>query len=124
MATTDPRKFTVAPLHNKRVPMRTIRLIASRIAQDYQPEKIILFGSYAYGKPTPNSDIDMLVIMDSSRNEVEAAGEILKALPPQPFSIDLLVRSQATIDRRIEMGDWFLKEATSQGIALYERDHT
>jgi predicted nucleotidyltransferase len=124
MATTDPRSYTAAPFRNKRVPMRTIRSIASRIAKEYRPEKIILFGSYAYGRPSPASDIDMLVIMDSNRNEVEAAREILKDLPPQPFSIDLLVRSQATIDRRIELGDWFLKEVTSQGIALYERDHT
>jgi uncharacterized protein len=124
MTTQNPQAVIATPTDIKRVPSRVICSIAARIAKNYQPEKIILFGSYAYGRPTPSSDIDLLVVMDAPLNEVETAGEILKGLPPQPFSIDLLVRSQEMIDNRIALGDWFLKEVTARGTVLYERNNS
>jgi uncharacterized protein len=106
----------------KRIPMRVIQALVNHIAQNFNPEKVILFGSYAYGKPNEWSDVDILVVMDTlPEGEVAAAMTISNSLPLHWFSIDIVVRSQATIERRIPLGDWFLKEVMRQGKVLYER---
>ena len=65
-----PSVFQVPPLNKrKRIPMKTIRAIAKHIADKFDPEEIILFGSHAYGKPTAWSDVDLLVVMDTPKGE-------------------------------------------------------
>lgn len=103
--------------------MRTIHAIAKHIAEKFDPEKIILFGSYAYGKPTAWSDVDLLVIMDTPKGEVETALEIRGSLPVLTFGLDILVRSKQVIEKRKKLGDWFLIDVTGKGKILYERDH-
>ena len=71
--------------------MRVIRRFARQVAERFQPEKIILFGSYAYGTPHEDSDVDILVIMPA-RNEIDQAVKIDNAVDAQ-FPIDLIVRS-------------------------------
>ena len=104
-----------------RIPMRTIRSMARAIAKRYNPEQIILFGSYAYGKPTPFSDVDLLVVMDTPKGELETGLEIANSLPPRRFSVDVLARSRSTIEKRKKLGDWFLIDITEKGKVLYER---
>src|SRR5947209_13626005 len=101
------------------VPMRVIRRYARQIAERFQPEKIILFGSYAYGTPHADSDVDLLVIMPA-RNQLDQAGKIRWQLPA-PFPMDLLVRTPENLKWRLEEGDWFLREITSKGKVLYEK---
>lgn len=114
--------FQVPPLDKrKRIPMRTIRAIAKHIAEKFDPEQIILFGSHAYGKPTAWSDVDLLVIMDTPNGELETSLEIRKTLPLLTFGLDIVVRSRAVIERRKKLGDWFLIDITEQGKILYER---
>jgi predicted nucleotidyltransferase len=103
------------------VPMKTIRGIVQHIAQRFNPEQIILFGSHAYGKPGVDSDVDLLVVMDSPNNEMEVMVEIAKSLPILPFGVDVIVRSRRTLERRKKLGDWFLREVTEKGKVLYER---
>ena len=103
------------------VPMKTIRSIAHHIAQRFDPEQIILFGSHAYGKPTAESDVDLLVVMDTPEDEMEAMVEIAKSLPILTFGVDVIVRSRRTLERRKQLGDWFLREVTQRGKVLYER---
>jgi len=103
------------------VPMKTIRRIARHIARRFNPEQIILFGSHAYGKPTADSDVDLLVVMDTSKDEMEAMVEIAKSLPILTFGVDVIVRSRRTLERRKRLGDWFLREVTEKGKVLYER---
>jgi predicted nucleotidyltransferase len=70
---TTPPVFEVPPLKERtRIPMKTIRAIAHHIAEKFNPEKIILFGSHAYGKPTAWSDVDLLVVMDTPDGELAA----------------------------------------------------
>jgi len=107
----------------KRIPMRVIRAIVDHIVETFQPEKIILFGSYAYGKPAPSSDIDLLVIMDSPKDDLQTALEIRRSLPLFYFGLDIIVRSSETIERRKQLGDWFLIEVTGKGKILYERPY-
>jgi predicted nucleotidyltransferase len=103
------------------VPMKTIRGIVQHIAQRFNPEQIILFGSYAYGRPTAESDVDLLVVMDKPVDEMEAMVEIAKSLPILTFGVDVIVRSRQTLERRKKLGDWFLREVTQKGKVLYER---
>lgn len=105
----------------KPVSMKTIRSIARHIAQRFNPEQIILFGSHAYGKPSTESDVDLLVIMDTPLDEMEAMVEIAKSLPILTFGVDVIVRSRRTLERRKRLGDWFLREVTQKGKILYER---
>ena len=103
------------------VPMKTIRGIAQHIAQQFNPERIILFGSYAYGRPTAESDVDLLVVMDKPVDEMETMVEIAKSLPILTFGVDVIVRSRKTLERRKKLGDWFLREVAQKGKVLYER---
>lgn len=105
----------------KRIPMKTIRSIAKHIAERFDPEQIILFGSHAYGRPTAGSDVDLLVVMDTPEDEMQAMVEIAKSLPILSFNVDVIVRSRKTLERRKRLGDWFLREVTQKGKVLYER---
>ncbi len=117
-----PTVFQVPPFNQRRrIPMKTIRAIAKHIAQKFDPEEIILFGSHAYGRPTAWSDVDLLVVMDTPKGEMEAILEVADALPDLEFSVDILVRSRGTLEKRKKLGDWFLREITTKGKVLYER---
>ena len=119
-----PKVFQVPPLNKrKRIPMKTIRAIAKHIAQKFDPEQIILFGSHAYGKPTAWSDVDLLVVMDTPKGELETSLEIGRTLPDITFGVDIVVRSRKVIERRKKLGDWFLIDVTEKGKVLYERSN-
>ncbi len=96
-----------------------IRKFARQVAKQFNPHKIILFGSYAYGKPTEDSDVDILVVMSFKGRNPEKATEIWMATKPE-FPIDIMVRKPAELKRRLKMGDFFFREITEKGIALYE----
>jgi predicted nucleotidyltransferase len=101
------------------VPMSAIRRFAHDVAEKFQPEKIILFGSYAYGEPHADSDVDILVVMPA-RNEIDQACRIDRVTDPR-FPLDLIVRTPKNIAWRVKEGDWFLREIISKGKVLYEK---
>jgi len=101
--------------------MAVIRRYARQIAERFRPDKIILFGSYAYGQPHEDSDVDILVIMPA-RNELDQSFKIRWQLPA-PFAMDLLVRTPKNLKWRLEEGDSFHSEITSKGKILYEEKH-
>ena len=105
----------------RRIPMRAIRTVVKQIAEKFQPEKIILFGSYAYGKPRPESDVDLLVVMDTPLRSRQQRLEISRALSPRPFPLDIIIRTPKQLEERLSMGDLFLLEIATQGKVLYER---
>ena len=116
--------FNIPPLNKrKRIPMRTIRALAKHIADTFQPEEIILFGSHAYGKPTAWSDVDLLVVMDTPEGEFATSHAIVTSMPPIMFSVDIITRSRTAIKKRIRMGDRFMQEITKKGKVLYARNH-
>ncbi|MBM3474693.1 MAG: nucleotidyltransferase domain-containing protein [Armatimonadetes bacterium] len=105
------------------VPSREdIERVAREIAEKFGPERIILFGSYAYGNPTDDSDVDMLVVMETQERPIEAAVRIRLGIEAH-FPMDLLVRTPQELAYRIPLNDWFLKEITEKGEVLYERTH-
>jgi predicted nucleotidyltransferase len=103
------------------VPMRVIRRFARSVAEKFRPEKIILFGSYAYGTPNADSDVDILVVMPA-RNQGSKAGRIRREVPA-PFPMDLIVRTPEELRWRLAEGDSFHTEITSRGKVLYEKAH-
>jgi len=117
---STPAKTELPPWYRGAdVPMAAIREFVREVAQRFQPEKIILFGSHAYGKPHADSDVDILVIMPA-RNEIDQAVSIDRATDP-PFPLDLIVRSPKTVAWRLAEGDSFLQEIMSKGKILYEK---
>ncbi len=100
------------------VAMREIQEFADAVAREFSPQRIILFGSHARGRPTRDSDVDLLVIMPHRGHPVEQAIKIRTRLDC-PFALDLLVRSPAEIRRRIEIDDWFIRDIVEQGKVLY-----
>jgi uncharacterized protein len=101
--------------------MRVIRRFARQVAERFQPDKIILFGSYAYGTPHADSDVDILVIMPA-RNQLDQAVKIELACDP-PFPLDIIVRTPHNVQWRLAEGESFLREITTQGKVLYEKNH-
>jgi uncharacterized protein len=100
------------------IPLSVIRRFARQIAERFQPEKIILFGSYAYGTPHAESDVDLLVVMPA-RNAIDQAVRICRAFE-RPFSLDLIVRTPKQIERGLRDDDWFLRGVIEKGQVLYE----
>lgn len=101
------------------MPATVIRQFARQVAERFQPEKIILFGSHAYGTPHADSDVDILIIM-RARNPIDQAFKIRLAVPA-PFSMDLIVRTPQSMKWRLEEGDLFHTEIVTRGKVLYEK---
>ena len=101
------------------MPMHAIRRFARAVATRFRPDKIILFGSHAYGKPHPDSDVDILVIMPA-RNKHSQAFRIRCAVPA-PFPMDLLVRTPKEMRWRLAERDLFHTEIVTKGKLLYEK---
>jgi len=101
--------------------MKEIRSIAKRIAEQFDVEKIILFGSYAYGKPDENSDVDLLVVMNTPERPLRQRLIIYRSLSPIRIALDIIVRREEDILRRIPQGDFFLQDAWEKGKLLYAK---
>lgn len=98
----------------------TLHDLCQRIAAEFHPERIILFGSYATGRPTPDSDVDLLVILPFEGRNLTKSLEILNRTNPQ-FPSDLLARTLEDTARRYQEGDPLIREALDHGKVLYER---
>lgn len=103
----------------KRIPQKAIDEVVRQIAEEFHPQKIILFGSYARGKPRPESDVDLLVVMETPLREVEQAIQISQQIDYR-FGLDLIVRTPKRLKERLEMGDWFLRDVMEEGKVVYE----
>jgi predicted nucleotidyltransferase len=99
-----------------------IQQVCERIAKRYHPQKIILFGSHAYGHPTPESDVDLLVVMDFEGSPIQQAIKISRELG-LVTPLDLLVRTPEQIRERLRIEDPFWGEIVERGEVMYEADH-
>jgi predicted nucleotidyltransferase len=96
--------------------------IKNRIVAAFNPYQIILFGSHVYGRPDPDSDVDLLIVMESDERPAQRAARVSKLLQPRPFPLDILVRTPEEIEQRLKIGDYFIQEVMERGKILYERD--
>ena len=101
------------------VAMSEITEFARRVAEEFKPHRIILFGSHASGSADADSDVDLLVVMPYEDKSWYAATAIRERVRPG-FPLDLLVRSPGEVGERLELGDPFFLEIADQGRVLYE----
>jgi predicted nucleotidyltransferase len=117
VAMKTDEKFATTP-----VSADQIIAFVDRIVAGFKPQRIVLFGSYAGGKPTEDSDVDLLITRRRwSMSPLTAAGRMRVELGV-PFPMDLIVRSEAAIQRRVAGGDGFLRQVLETGIILYAAD--
>ena len=101
------------------ITMRQIEDVSGRIAAEFEPERILLFGSYAWGAPSPDSDVDLLVILPFEGKAVAKSVEMRLRIK-SPFPVDLLVRTPEKIHERLALGDPFIQSILEEGKVLYE----
>lgn len=95
-----------------------IQQLVDRIAREFRPEQIILFGSYAYGTPREDSDVDLLVVVPFEGNSLHKAVEIVRRVQP-PFALDLIARTPEQLRQRLAWNDFLLREVMEKGKVLY-----
>lgn len=95
--------------------------IVRRIVVALRPERIILFGSYVYGKPSADSDVDLLVIMKTRARPADRYLAVSRLIRPRPFPLDILVKTPGEIDQALRRRDSFIQDIVTQGRVLYER---
>src|SRR5436853_2431873 len=116
------RQMTDLPRRRYRgtnIPAHVIRCFARQVAKQFQPDKIVLFGSHAYGTPHADSDVDILVVM-SARNQHDQAAKIRGAVDA-PFPMDLIVRTPQSLASRLAERESFHTEIMTKGKVLYEK---
>jgi uncharacterized protein len=96
-----------------------IRNVTRQIVQQFHPQKVILFGSYAYGQPTEDSDVDLLIVMDTDESPLYVAAKIAAAIE-HPFPLDIVVRTPVEFASAIYRKGVFATEVATKGITLYE----
>jgi predicted nucleotidyltransferase len=100
-----------------------IKRYCNAIAAAFKPQKIILFGSYAYGRPTEDSDVDVLVVLPKARRLWLSTTQRIHEKVPAGFPVDVIVRDPAFLRERLAEGDCFLEEITRKGKIMYESGH-
>ncbi len=124
MDALGPQKGTPLQQSARRVEVVTFAQIEEfgrRIGHEFHPDRVILFGSYAQGTATDDSDVDLLVILPFQGKAVKQSVEIRMRLRPS-FPIDLIVRRPEEVQKRLKMGDCFMLEVIENGVTLYETD--
>ena len=103
------------------VSMEKIQEVGRRIGREFHPDRVLLFGSYANGTATDDSDVDLLVVLPFEGRPFHKSLEILNGLDIR-FPCDLIARLPEEVARRYEQGDPLIREALDRGKVLYERD--
>lgn len=93
------------------------------VADTFRPQRIVLFGSHAYGNPTADSDVDVLVVMKKARHLWMQTTQKIHEKVSAGFPVDVIVRDPDFLRERLREGDTFLEEITSKGRVMYEGGH-
>lgn len=106
-------------MKSRRLPPH-LKNITKNIIRHFHPEKVILFGSWAWGKPSPESDIDLFIIKNSPKTRQQRQRELRTRLFPSGLPLDLLVYTPKEIKQRLALGDFFIRDILDKGKNLYE----
>lgn len=101
--------------------IKKIELVTDTLVREFNPEKVILFGSWAWGNPTADSDVDLFVIKDTEDSTRELAREINGSISPRPFPIDVIVYRPEQVEASLESGNFFIEDIITNGRILYDR---
>ena len=102
------------------ISLNNIQDIATTIAREFQPEKIILFGSYAWGTPGQDSDVDFFIIKNTTVPAKQRIEELDRLFPRRDFPMDFLVYTPTQVQHRRERGDFFIENILTKGTLLYD----
>ena len=103
------------------VTMNQIEVFGRRLGEAFGPLRVILFGSYAQGNASEDSDVDLLVILPFEGKSADQSVRMRMQLRPD-FPMDLIVRTPEKIRHRLDMGDYFIRQILNEGKVLYEAD--
>lgn len=103
------------------IPQETIEAVISAVAEKFDPQRIILFGSYASGNPTPDSDLDLLVIKETDLPHYKRAVPLRLLFQPAPCSIDFLVFTPQEVAKWNGTVNHIITKAIETGKVVYER---
>ncbi len=101
------------------VPLEDIQQVVRQIVDRFHPQKVVLFGSYARGEATRDSDVDLLVVMETEENPLHTAARISASID-HPFPLDILVIKPSDLEASFERKGVFAMEVTTKGVVLYE----
>ncbi len=104
------------------VTVKQIEKLGRSIGREFMPDRVILVGSYAWGKPSDDSDVDILVILPFKGKSVRKSVEMRMRLRPS-FPVDIIIRTPENVRKRLKMGDEFMQEIMEEGKVLYEADN-
>lgn len=107
-------------MFNQNITRSKIQQVADEIVKGFNPEKIILFGSYAWGEPEENSDVDLFVVKETNNTRFTSR-EINGSIFPRSFPIDIVVYRPETMQKKYASGDFFVKDILTKGKVLYEK---
>lgn len=96
-----------------------IEELADTIATGFKPDKIILFGSQAWGEPTQDSDIDLFMIKETSARRIDRAREVRELIWNSGLPVDIVVYTPSEVAQRISMNDFFINDIMQKGRLLY-----
>ena len=102
---------------------QTIKQIVTHIIEQYRPEKIILFGSYAYGEPDDGSDVDLLIVKETDQRPIDRRITVRRLVHASRYGMPFspLVITPQELAQRLEMGDPFYHEIVDRGKIQYAR---
>jgi len=101
---------------------RIIREVVEKLKREYQPLRVVLYGSYAYGVPDRDSDIDLLVVKETNERPIDRRVRVSRIIsdPKRYIPVEVLVLTPEELRDRLECGDLFINEILTRGKTLYE----
>ena len=99
---------------------KEIKKIVRQIVKKYKPEKIILFGSFAYGRPKPSSDIDLLIIKKTKEKKIKCIKDVLMQIKSN-LPVEPLIYNPEEVQERLSLGDFFFQDIIKKGKVVYEK---
>ena len=99
---------------------KEIKKIVRQIVKKYKPEKIILFGSFAYGRPKPSSDVDLLIIKKTKEKKIKRIKDVLMQIKSN-LPVEPLIYNPEEVQERLSLGDFFFQDIIKKGKVVYEK---
>ena len=102
----------------EKITQQKIKKICQVIAEKFKPEKIILFGSFAWGRPTFDSDVDLLIIKKTKKDFIQTQMKVRRIINGE-LPVDILVKTPAELEKRLRLRDFFFEDVIKKGEVVY-----
>lgn len=105
---------------NKQAELKKLKAVTKRIVESYDPEKIILFGSYAWGRPNEDSDFDLLIVKKNKKDFLTEQKKVRKIIDGE-IAVDILISTPEEVKKRLDLGDFFFRDIIKKGKYFYDK---